>query len=56
MEAYQQMLNENQVNITVVGDIDHEKVHDIFKKHFDFQHRSVKLLTKKIKRLKKLKS
>ena len=43
MEAYQQMLNENQVNITVVGDINHEKVHDIFKKHFDFQHRSVNL-------------
>ena len=43
VETYQQMLNENQVNITVVGDIDHEKVHDIFKKYFDFQHRSVNL-------------
>ena len=43
METYQQMLNENPVNITVVGDIDHEKVYNIFKKHFDFQHRAVNL-------------
>lgn len=43
METYQQMLNENPVNITVVGDIDHEKVYNIFQKHFDFQHRAVNL-------------
>ena len=43
METYEQMLNENQVNITVVGDIDHDKVYEIFKNHFDFAHRSVNL-------------
>lgn len=43
MSAYQQMLNENQISITVVGDIEHEKVYEIFKDHFDFQHRSINL-------------
>lgn len=43
MSAYQQMLNENQISITVVGDIEHEKVYEIFKNHFDFQHRSINL-------------
>lgn len=43
MSAYQQMLNENQISITVVGDIEHEKVYEIFKDHFDFKHRSINL-------------
>lgn len=43
MSAYQQMLNENQISITVVGDIEHEKVYEIFKNHFDFKHRSINL-------------
>jgi len=43
MSTYQQMLSDNQISITVVGDIEHEKVYEIFKNHFDFQHRSINL-------------
>lgn len=36
LETYQKMLTEDQVSITVVGDIDHENVYQIFKKHIQF--------------------
>lgn len=36
VETYQQMLTEDQVSITVVGDVDHENVYQIFKKHIQF--------------------
>ncbi len=36
MQTYQKMLTEDQVSFTVVGDIDHETVYEIFKKHIQF--------------------
>ena len=36
MQTYQKMLTEDQVSFTVVGDIDHETVYEIFKKHIRF--------------------
>ena len=41
MQTYEEMLNEDQVSVTVVGDIDPQHVYETFKKHFDFAHRSV---------------
>lgn len=36
MQTYQKMLTEDQVSFTVVGDIDHETVYEIFRKHIRF--------------------
>lgn len=41
MQTYEEMLNNNQVSVTVVGDIDPQHVYEIFSKQFNFAHRSV---------------
>ena len=41
MKTYEEMLNNNQVSVTVVGDIDPQHVYEIFSKQFNFAHRSV---------------
>lgn len=41
MKTYEEMLNNNQVSVAVVGDIDPQHVYEIFSKQFNFAHRSV---------------
>lgn len=36
VETYQKMLTEDQISITVVGDIEHEAVYHLFKEHLKF--------------------
>ncbi len=41
MKTYEEMLNNNQVSVAVVGDIDSQHVYEIFSKQFNFAHQSV---------------